>query len=70
MNKVEPSLATQALMGAVTAHHFLFLLFADKGPQDPNEQQALSAYAILWLNGLLAAIGGSGLPFAETSIPL
>jgi AcrR family transcriptional regulator len=53
MRKVEPSLATLGLMGAVTAHHGLCLLFTEREPPYPNDQQALSAYAVLWLNGLL-----------------
>jgi hypothetical protein len=69
MNNVEPSLATLALTGAVTAHHFLFLLFADKEPPYANDRQALSSYAVLWLNDWLLDIG-SGLPFAATSITL
>ncbi len=53
MRNVEPSLATLGLMGAVTAHHSLCLLFTEGDPPYPNHQQALSAYAVLWLNGLL-----------------
>src|SRR5271165_4847570 len=53
MRQVEPSLATLGLVGAVSAHHGLCLLFTEGEPPYPNHQQALSAYAVLWLNGLL-----------------
>ena len=53
MRQVEPSLATLGLMGAVTAHHGLCLLFTGQEPPYPSDEQALSAYVVLWLNGLL-----------------
>jgi AcrR family transcriptional regulator len=64
IRKVEPSLATLGLIGAVTAHHGLCLLFTEKEPPYPNDQQAISACAVLWLNGLLP--GNDGL---EPSAP-
>jgi hypothetical protein len=53
MRNVEPSLAALGLMGAITAHQGLCQLFTEKEPAYPNAQQAISAYALLWLNGLL-----------------
>jgi AcrR family transcriptional regulator len=70
MRNVEPSLATLGLMGAVTAHHGLCLLFTEKEPPYASDEQALSAYAVLWLNGLLPgkeALAGSA---ASLSPPL
>jgi AcrR family transcriptional regulator len=70
MRNVEPSLATLGLMGAVTAHHGLCLLFTEKEPPYASDEQALSAHAVLWLNGLLPgkeALAGSA---ASLSPPL
>jgi AcrR family transcriptional regulator len=53
MRNVEPSLASLGLMGAITAHQGLCKLFTEKEPAYPNAHQAISAYALLWLNGLL-----------------
>jgi AcrR family transcriptional regulator len=69
MRKVEPSLATLGLIGAVTAHHGLCLLFTEKEPPCPNDQQALP-YALLWLNGLLPGNDGSDLAARGTSLVL
>src|SRR5271165_920124 len=49
MRNVEPSLATLGLLGAITAHHGLCLLFTGKEPPYASDEQALSAYAVLWL---------------------
>jgi AcrR family transcriptional regulator len=69
MRKVEPSLATLGLIGAVTAHHGLCLLFTEREPPYTNDQQAL-AYALLWLNGLLPGKDGSGAADPGTSLAL
>jgi AcrR family transcriptional regulator len=53
MRNVEPSLATLGLMGAITAHQGWSKLFTGREAPYADDQQALSAYAILWLNGLL-----------------
>jgi hypothetical protein len=53
MRKVEPSLATLGLVGVVSAHHGLCLLFTGQEPPYASGEQALSAYVVLWLNGLL-----------------
>jgi AcrR family transcriptional regulator len=53
MRKVEPSLAALGLMGAITAHQSLCKLFTEKEQPYPNDEQTRSAYAVLWLNGLL-----------------
>jgi AcrR family transcriptional regulator len=53
LRQIEPTLATLGLIGAVTAHHGLCSLFTEKEPPYPNCEQANSAYAVLWLNGLL-----------------
>ena len=53
MRNVEPSLAALGLMGAITAHQGWSKLFTGREAPYANEQQALSAYAVLWLNGLL-----------------
>jgi TetR/AcrR family transcriptional regulator len=58
MRKIEPSLAMLGLIGAVTAHHGLRSLFTEKEPPYSNDQQAISAYAVLWLNGLLPGNDG------------
>lgn len=65
MRNVEPSLATLGLMGAITAHQGLCMLFTENEPPYPNDQQALAAYAILWLNGLLP--GSDGTAARETN---
>jgi AcrR family transcriptional regulator len=66
MRNVEPSLATLGLMGVVTAHQGLCFLFTEKKPPHPNDEQALSAYAVLWLNGLQSVENGSATPAVET----
>ena len=53
VRNVAPPLAALGLLGAITAHQSLCLLFDGKEPPHPNDEQALSAYALLWLNGLL-----------------
>jgi AcrR family transcriptional regulator len=53
MRNVEPSLATLGLMGAITAHQGWSKLFTGREAPYTDDQQALSAYAVLWLNGLL-----------------
>jgi AcrR family transcriptional regulator len=65
--KVEPSLATLGLLGAVTAHQGLCLLFTGKEAPYANHQQALSAYVVLWLNGLLPAKDPATATVAVTS---
>jgi AcrR family transcriptional regulator len=70
MRNVEPSLATLGLMGAVTAHHGLCLLFTEKEPPYASDEQALSAYAVLWLNGLLPSKEALAASAASLSAPL
>jgi AcrR family transcriptional regulator len=53
MRDIEPSLATLGLMGAITAHQGWSKLFTGREAPYADDQQALSAYAVLWLNGLL-----------------
>jgi AcrR family transcriptional regulator len=53
MRSVEPSLATLGLMGAITAHQGWSKLFTGREAPYADDQQALSAYAVVWLNGLL-----------------
>jgi AcrR family transcriptional regulator len=65
MRNVAPSLAALGLLGAITAHRSLCKLFTEKEPPYPNEEQALSAYAVLWLNGLLPGKGAAPAPGAE-----
>ena len=68
VRNVAPSLAALGLLGAITAHQSLCQLFDGQEHPYPNDEQALSAYALLWLNGLLsdreavAALGGSTAP--------
>ena len=50
---VAPPLAALGLLGAITAHQSLCLLFDGKESPYPNDEQAISAYALLWLNGML-----------------
>jgi AcrR family transcriptional regulator len=64
MRNIDPSLATLGLMGAITAHQGLCLLFTEKEPTCANEEQALSAYSVLWLHGLLPGEGGAATPGA------
>ena len=64
MRNVEPSLATLGLTGAITAHYGLCLLFTGEPPY-PSDEQALSAYAILWLNGPLPGKNDAAAPAAE-----
>jgi hypothetical protein len=52
MRNVEPSLATLGLVGAVSAHHGLCLLFTGQEPPYATGEQALAAYVVLWLNAL------------------
>jgi AcrR family transcriptional regulator len=68
MGNIAPSLATLGLLGAITAHQSLCLLFTGNPPPYTNDEQALSAYAVLWLNSLLAG-DGSG-PAAEANAAL
>jgi AcrR family transcriptional regulator len=53
VRNVEPSLATLGLMGAITAHQGWSKLFTGREAPYADDQQALSAYAVLWLSGLL-----------------
>jgi AcrR family transcriptional regulator len=53
VRNVEPSLATLGLMGAITAHQGWSKLFTGREAPYADDHQALSAYAVLWLNGLL-----------------
>ena len=66
MRSIEPSLAALGLMGAITAHRGWCKLFTENEPAYPNDQQAVTAYATLWLNGLLPGRGG-GAAVAETT---
>ena len=65
MRNVEPSLATLGLMGAITAHQGWSKLFTGREAPYADDQQALSAYAILWLNGLLPGTGVAAAVAAE-----
>ncbi len=65
MRNVAPSLAALGLLGAITAHQSLCKLFTEKERPYPNEEQALSAYAVLWLNGLLPGNDAAPAPGAE-----
>jgi AcrR family transcriptional regulator len=53
MRNIAPSLATLGLLGAITAHQSWCLLFTGNPPPCANDEHALSAYAVLWLNSLL-----------------
>jgi len=53
VRNVEPSLAALGLMGAITAHQGWCQLFTGREAPYADDHQALSAYAVLWLNGLL-----------------
>jgi AcrR family transcriptional regulator len=53
MRDVAPSLAALGLLGAITAHQSLYQLFNGKEPPYRNDEEALCAYTLLWLNGLL-----------------
>ena len=53
MRNVAPPLVALGLLGAITAHQSLCLLLDGKESPYPNDEQAISAYALLWLNGLL-----------------
>ena len=53
VRNVAPSLAALGLLGAITAHQSLCLLFDGKESPYPNDEHPVSAYALLWLNGLL-----------------
>jgi len=70
MRNVAPSLATLGLLGAITAHQSLCLLFTGNPPPYADNEQALSAYAVLWLNSLLPARDGSAAPAPEASAAL
>ena len=59
MRSIEPSLAALGLMGAITAHQGWCKLFTENEPPYPNDQQAVSAYAAILLNGLLPGRGGA-----------
>jgi hypothetical protein len=47
------------LVGVVSAHHGLCLLFTGQEPPYASDEQALSAYVVLWLNGLLPGQDGA-----------
>jgi AcrR family transcriptional regulator len=66
MRNVEPSLATLGLLGAITAYQGLCSLFSEKESPYADDERARSAYAVLWLNGLLPGNDGSAAPGAET----
>jgi AcrR family transcriptional regulator len=66
MRSVEPSLATLGLMGAITAHQGWSKLFTGREAPYADDQQALSAYAVLWLNGLLPGTEIAAAAAAET----
>jgi AcrR family transcriptional regulator len=70
MRRVEPSLATLGLVGAVSAHHGLCLLFTGHEPPYPSDEQALSAYVVLWLNGLLPGREALAPPAVEANAAL
>jgi AcrR family transcriptional regulator len=70
MRQVEPSLATLGLVGAVSAHHGLCLLFTGQEPPYASDEQALSAYVDLWLNGLLPGREALASPAVEASAAL
>lgn len=70
MRNVAPSLAALGLLGAVTAHQSLCQLFNGKEPPYPNDEQALSAYTALWLNGLLPGKDGAAALAAGASAAL
>ena len=53
VRNVAPPLAALGLLGAITAHQSLCLLFDGKESPYPNDEHAISAYALLWLNGML-----------------
>jgi AcrR family transcriptional regulator len=65
MRNVDPSLATLGLMGAIAAHQGWCKLFTGREAPYADVQQALSAYAVLWLNGLLPGTGGTAAAAAE-----
>ena len=70
MRNVAPSLAALGLLGAITAHQSLRQLFDGKEPPYPNDEQALSAYALLWLNGLLLGKDALAVPAMGASAAL
>jgi AcrR family transcriptional regulator len=70
LRDVEPSLAALGLMGAITAHQSLCRLFTEKEHPYSNHEQALSAYAVLWLNGVLPGKDGSSFAQGQPSIAL
>lgn len=65
VRNVEPSLATLGLMGAITAHQGWSKLFTGREVPYADDQQALSAYVVLWLNGLLPATEAAATIAAE-----
>jgi AcrR family transcriptional regulator len=70
MRNVAPSLAALGLLGAITAHQSLCQLFNGKEPPYPNDEQALCAYALLWLNGLLLGKEALAVPAVGASVVL
>jgi hypothetical protein len=55
-------------MGAIIAHRGWCKLFTENEPPYPNDQQAATAYAALWLNGLLPGRGGASETTAATNV--
>jgi AcrR family transcriptional regulator len=70
MRNVAPSLAALGLLGAIAAHQSLCQLFDGREPPHPNDEQALSAYALLWLNGLLLSKDALAVPAMGASAAL
>jgi len=70
IRKVEPSLAILGLVGVVCAHHGLCLLFTGHEPPYASDEQALSAYVVLWLNGLLPGQDGAATLALEAAAAL
>ena len=70
MRNVAPSLAALGLLGAITAHQSLCQLLDGKEPPYPNDEQALSAYTLLWLNGLLLGKEALAVPAVGASAAL
>jgi AcrR family transcriptional regulator len=65
MRNVEPSLATLGLMGAITAHQGWSKLLTGREAPYADDQQALSAYTVLWLSGLLPPTEGAAAAATE-----
>jgi hypothetical protein len=60
--------AETSVTEAIIAHQSLCQLFTEKEQPYPNDEQALSVYAVLWLNGLLPGKDGSSFPQGQPSI--